>query len=205
MNKNNLIDIEKLINKKKINEAQVELSKMGSEYHKNPEYLYLRSKIFYLNKLYYIALDTLLIALEFQQSDKIYNLIAEIYDVLENKELSKKILDSNSRLDAMNSIKDMDLFLLFDYTGPSAVKRLPTEVQEAAYMTDQSDSWVAISVFGAKARSTLQRTCPVDLHPTTFHTGKVIRTVMNHISTVILCVTPNSFLLLSPRSSSKSS
>lgn len=96
------------------------------------------------------------------------------------------------------------IFLLSDYTGPSAVKRLPTEVQEAAYMTDQSDSWVAISVFGAKARSTLQRTCPVDLHPTTVQTGKVIRTVMNHISTVILCVTPNSFLLLSPRSSSKS-
>ena len=96
------------------------------------------------------------------------------------------------------------IFLLFDYTGPSAVKRLPTEVREAAYVTDQSDSWVAISVFGAKARSTLQRTCPVDLHPTTVQTGKVIRTVMNHISTVILCVTPNSFLLLSPRSSSKS-
>ena len=106
MNKNNLIDIEKLINKKKINEAQAKLSKMGSEYHKNPEYLYLRSKIFYLNKLYYIALDTLLIALEFQQSDKIYNLIAEIYDVLENKELSKKILDSNLRIEAIESLKE---------------------------------------------------------------------------------------------------
>ena len=106
MNKNNLIDIEKLINKKKINEAQVKLSKMGSEYRKNPEYLYLRSKIFYLNKLYYIALDTLLIALEFQQSDKIYNLIAEIYDVLENKELSKKILDSNLRIEAIKSLKE---------------------------------------------------------------------------------------------------
>ena len=79
---------------------------MGSEYHKNPEYLYLRSKIFYLNKLYYIALDTLLIALEFQQSDKIYNLIAEIYDVLENKELSKKILDSNLRIEAIESLKE---------------------------------------------------------------------------------------------------
>ena len=106
MNKNNLIDIEKLINKKKINEAQAKLSKMGSEYRKNPEYLYLRSKIFYLSKLYYIALDTLLIALEFQQSDKIYNLIAEIYDVLENKELSKKILDSNLRIEAIESLKE---------------------------------------------------------------------------------------------------
>ena len=106
MNKNNLIDIEKLINKKKINEAQVELSKMGSEYHKNPEYLYLRSKIFYFNKLYYIALDTLLIALEFQQSDKIYNLIAEIYKILGNKELYKKISNANLRLEAVDSLKN---------------------------------------------------------------------------------------------------
>ena len=79
---------------------------MGSEYHKNPEYLYLRSKVFYLNKLYYIALDTLLIALEFQQSDKIYNLIAEIYNVLENKELSNKIIDLNLRAETIKQLKE---------------------------------------------------------------------------------------------------
>ena len=106
MNTKILKDISKLIDEKKINEAQVQLSKMGSEYHKNPEYLYLRSKIFYLNKLYYIALDTLLIALEFEQSDKIYNLIAEIYDVLENKELSQKILNSNLRIETIEALKE---------------------------------------------------------------------------------------------------
>ena len=106
MNTKILKDISKLIDEKKINEAQVQLSKMGSEYHKNPEYLYLRSKIFYLNKLYYIALDTLLIALEFEQSDKIYNLIAEIYDVLENKELSQKILNYNLRIATIEALKE---------------------------------------------------------------------------------------------------
>ena len=40
-----------------------------SEFFKNANYLYLRSKIFYINKLYYIALDTLLIALEFEEED----------------------------------------------------------------------------------------------------------------------------------------
>ena len=79
---------------------------MGTEYHKNPEYLYLRSKIFYLNKLYYLAIDTLLVALEFDQSNKNYDLIAEIYNVLGNKELSKKLLDLNLRLNAVNSLKD---------------------------------------------------------------------------------------------------
>ena len=106
MKENKFVKVDKLIREKKIDEAQLELSKLGPEFHKNPEYLYLRSKIFYLNKLYYVAIDTLLIALEFEQNNKNYNLIAEIYDVLGNKELSKKLLDLNSRLKAANSLKD---------------------------------------------------------------------------------------------------
>ena len=70
MNKNILEKIEKLIKIKNINEAQFELSKLGSEFHKNSDYLYLRSKIFYINKLYYMALDTLLIATEFDEKEK---------------------------------------------------------------------------------------------------------------------------------------
>ncbi len=106
MKENELKKVDKLIREKKIDEAQLELSRLGSEFYKNPEYLYLRGKIFYLNKLYYVAIDTLLIALEFEQNDKNYNLIAEIYNVLGNKELSKKLLDLNSRLIAANSLKD---------------------------------------------------------------------------------------------------
>ena len=67
MSKNKLNNIDKLINNKKIDQAQIELSKLGPEFLKSSEYLYLRSKIFYINKLYYIALDTLLIALEFEK------------------------------------------------------------------------------------------------------------------------------------------
>ena len=104
--KNKLIKISKLIEEKEIDKAQLELSKLGSEFYKNHEYLYLRSKIFYLNKLYYIAIDTLLIALEFERSDKNYNLISEIYDVLGNKELSQKLLDSNKRLMTVSFLKD---------------------------------------------------------------------------------------------------
>ena len=106
MRENILVKVDKLIKEKKNEEAQLELSKLGPKFYKNPEYLYLRSKIFYLNKLYYVAIDTLLIALEFEQNNKNYNLIAEIYDVLGNKELSKKLLDLNSRLKAANSLKD---------------------------------------------------------------------------------------------------
>ena len=106
MSDDRLEKIEGLIKVKKINEAQVELSRIGEEFNKNSDYLYLRGKIFYIRELYYIALDTLLIALEFEKKDRIYNLIAEIYATLGNKELSKKIADSNLRLQAVSLLKD---------------------------------------------------------------------------------------------------
>ena len=106
MNDNVLKNIKELIDKKEINEAQFEIAKLGQEYHKNSEYLYLRSRIFYLNKLYYLAIDTLLTALEFEKEEKIYLLIAEIYKVIGNKALSNKILDLNVRNLTVNSLKD---------------------------------------------------------------------------------------------------
>ena len=98
-------EIDKLINNNQLDKAQSELSKLGEDSFKDTEYLYLRSKIFYIKKLYYIAIDTLLTASEFEEKDKIYNLIAKIYNILGNEELSKKISDSNLRLQAVNSLK----------------------------------------------------------------------------------------------------
>jgi len=106
MNPDILDKIDKLIREKKIEEAQFNLSKLGQEFHKNPQYLYLRSKVFYLNKLYYLAIDTLLIALEFEKNDKFYNLISKIYNILGNKQLAKKISDSNLRSETINLLKD---------------------------------------------------------------------------------------------------
>ena len=106
MSKNKLDKVEKLIQEKKINEAQLELSKLGEEFNKNSDYLYLRGKIFYISELYYIAIDALLIALQFEKKDKIYDLIAEIYDTLCNKELSKKIANKNLRLQTASSLSD---------------------------------------------------------------------------------------------------
>tara|TARA_Y100000748_G_C15135478_1_gene347854 strand:- start:115 stop:468 length:354 start_codon:yes stop_codon:yes gene_type:complete len=100
-----LDNIDRLIKLKKINEAQFELSKLGPEFFKNTEYLYLRSKIFYLNKLYYIALDTLLIATEFDQKDKIYELMSKIYNILGNKELSKNLSNAEIREKTVNALK----------------------------------------------------------------------------------------------------
>jgi len=99
MNENILDKIDRLIKLKKIDEAQLELSKLGPAFFKNTEYLYLRSKVFYINKLYYLALDALLIATEFEEKDKIYDLISKIYNTLGNKELSIKIANPDYRFD----------------------------------------------------------------------------------------------------------
>ena len=106
MKDSKLDKIEIFIKEQKISEAQFELSKLGKEYEKNPDYLFLRGKVFYLNKLYYAAIDALLIALEFEKNNKIYNLIAEIYGVLGNNELKKQIMDLNFRSEAIKSLKD---------------------------------------------------------------------------------------------------
>ena len=105
MNEIKLEKIDKLIKIKKIREAEFELSKLGPEFFKNTEYLYLRSKIFFTNKLYYMALDALLIATEFEEKDKIYDFIAKIYNLLVNKELSKKFSNLDLRLETLNSLK----------------------------------------------------------------------------------------------------
>ena len=52
-----------------------------------------------------MALDALLIATEFEKKDKIYDLIAKIYNILGNEELRKKISNPGLRLEAINSLK----------------------------------------------------------------------------------------------------
>ena len=47
-----------------------------------------------------------MIALEFEKDDKFYSLIAEIYKIIDNEELSKKILDLNLRLKTVSLLKD---------------------------------------------------------------------------------------------------
>ena len=105
MSQEKLNSINELIKNKQIDKAQIELSRLGPEFHKNIEYLYLRSRVFFINKLYYLALDTLLIATEFDENDKIYNLISKIYNFLGNKSLSKKILNKDLRLVTINNLK----------------------------------------------------------------------------------------------------
>ena len=106
MNLNKFKKIEQLIEKKKIEQAEIELKNLVQDYNKDPYYLFLRGKIFYLKKLYYISIDTFLIALEFKDIDEIYDILSNIYQELGNYELSKDLSNRNTRIKAVNELKD---------------------------------------------------------------------------------------------------
>ena len=77
-------------------------------------------------------------------------------------------------------------------------------LDETAYITNQTDSWVTLHLEGALARTALERVCPIDLHPTVFPAGHVTRTSMEHLAAIIMCEAENDYLLLSPSSSAES-
>jgi len=81
--------------------------------------------------------------------------------------------------------------------------RLP-ELDEGAYVTDQSDSWASMRLSGPMSRAALERICPIDLHPSVFPVNQVTRTSMEHLAVIILCESDDRYLMLSPTSSSES-
>lgn len=90
-------------------------------------------------------------------------------------------------------------FVLFDYSGDRALEKFAQSISDA-YLSDQSDSWVMLSLSGVKSREVLERICPIDLHPAAFPPGSVTRTVMEHISVMIVCEAENQYTLMALRS-----
>jgi len=96
------------------------------------------------------------------------------------------------------------IFAVFEPDSADPATEVGNRLKGAAYLTDQSDAWVMIRVWGKAWHATLERICPIDLHPTVFGDGMVARTVMEHLNVIILRQKEDDFLLLSPRSSAKS-
>lgn len=93
-----------------------------------------------------------------------------------------------------------DQFLLISPDGDAPAEALAG----AAYVTDQSDVWVALEISGTGARRALERICPIDLDESVFQTGAFARTVMEHLGAFILRRDADAFLLLSASSSARS-
>ena len=101
-----LKNIRKLIENKKLGEADLALRKLDSEYLENTEYLILRAIMFKIQKNYYLSIDTLLIASEFEAKEEIYRLLSEIYSYLENNELAKKLSDKKIAHSVLTELKN---------------------------------------------------------------------------------------------------
>jgi len=95
-------------------------------------------------------------------------------------------------------------FLLFPHDGPDAVPAVAAKLGQAAWLTDQSDSWAILRVSGTGSREALARICMLDLHPDIFGPGAVSRTTMEHLGVIILLEESDTFLLMSPTSSAES-
>jgi len=96
------------------------------------------------------------------------------------------------------------LFALFAHDGAETCQVINAKLGGVAYLTDQSDVWVALELSGVRARRVLERIAMVDLHADAFGVGDLARTSTEHLGTIIVRTGPDVFLLLSAASSARS-
>jgi len=83
---------------------------------------------------------------------------------------------------------------------PSPEAWVKRQVQDTAYVTDQSDSWLQLVIAGSGTQAALERICPLDIDSQAFQIGDVARTSMEHMSVVMVRLAETQWQLLSPRS-----
>ena len=94
--------------------------------------------------------------------------------------------------------------MIFTHATPDAEPFVAKKIKGAAYTTDQTDVWTGLEIAGSRARTALERICPIDLHPDSFDVGDAARTTMEHLGTLIIRTDEDTFLLMSGSSSAKS-
>lgn len=94
------------------------------------------------------------------------------------------------------------IFALFERDGVYPELTVREKLGDTGYITDQTDNWCQIRLTGQDIVQAMERICPLDLNQ--FHLGKCARTVMEHLSSVLVRESDEGFLLLSPSSSAQS-
>ena len=95
-------------------------------------------------------------------------------------------------------------FALLPHDGPDAGRAVGEALGAAAYVTEQSDAWAVLDIEGPRVRVALERICPLDLHPDVFAADMAQRTVMEHLSVIVVRLEEDRFRLMSPSSSAVS-
>ncbi len=94
-------------------------------------------------------------------------------------------------------------FLVSEGRRDTPAATLKTLLGNAAYLSDQTDSWVVLDIQGPDSHAALERICPIDLSADVFLENHVARTSMEHLN-VIVHRLDNGFRLYSARSSANS-
>ena len=80
-------------------------------------------------------------------------------------------------------------FLCFDDDGTNPIDAAKTlmgkSLSKQMAMTDQSDSWVILALFGPQSGQTLSRICPIDCGVSAMPIGTTARTSMEHLGAII--------------------
>ncbi|MEO3414413.1 sarcosine oxidase subunit gamma [Roseovarius sp. CAU 1744] len=95
-------------------------------------------------------------------------------------------------------------FVIFTHATPDVEPHVAARLKGDAYTTDQTDVWTGLEIAGPRARTALERICPLDISPQTFVEGDAARTIMEHLGVLIIRTGDDGFLLLSASSSAKS-
>ena len=104
MNEKKFKQIEQLLNDKKLLEANKELSSFQLTHLKNSDFLYLKAKHIFLSGNIYLAVDTLFISLQYGLKESTFSLLSDLYKILGNNELSKKLINKNYRNEVLSDI-----------------------------------------------------------------------------------------------------
>lgn len=95
-------------------------------------------------------------------------------------------------------------FAVFPCEGSAAARAVASVLGGATWVTEQSDAWAVLDVEGPRVRAALERVCPLDLHPDVFRPDMAQRTLMEHLSVILIRLGDNRFRLMSPSSSALS-
>ena len=128
--------------------------------------------------------------------------------IFENYKITLPVMGKSKTAKLNNSrflaLQPDQYFIIFDKKTNYPVEELNKSLRKEGYFSDQSDSWSIIKISGKNTINALERICPLNLSSDVFAIGNVNRTSMEHIGVIMVRITIDQFILLSPRSSSNS-
>ena len=102
------------------------------------------------------------------------------------------------------ALQQDQIFAVYEEKSNNPINEIKSILGDEFYYSDQSDSWSITNISGDNTISALERICPLSLAIDSFKINDAHRTLMEHISVIILRINKNEFLLFSPRSTSNS-